>query len=421
MMVDFDPLAPRCWADPYPTYRALRERAPVHRAAGSGVYSVSRYEDALQVLKDPETFSSREMFTVLMNAGSEERPAWSWDFVRFLARFLLRTRLNPFAFPRARKLIADDPPVHGTLRNLVNRGFTPRRIAAWEPRIRALVGELLGGLRRGERFDLVHDFAIPLPVTVIAEMLGVEPERQRDFKRWSDAVIEGATGAGRTRPFAPAFVDAITELLAYLRRTIERRRRAPGDDLISAVLADGPDGTRLSTTEAVLFVQLLLVAGNETTTNLIGNAVQALLDHPEQRARVQREPSRVPALVEEALRYDAPVQMVFRNTTRDVELAGTRIPANATIAVLIGSANRDERRFPEPDVFDVSRDARGHLAFGFGEHFCLGSALARLEARVALEALVPALAGWQRASAQRELLDSFLVRGPRRLELRAAA
>jgi len=429
MSIDFDPIAPSSWADPYPTYRALRDAAPLHRSASSGFYSVSRYEDALFVLKHPELFSSRAMFTVLMNNGQEGFPPLSWDFVRFLVRFPLRTRLNPFAFPRARNLIADDPPVHGTLRNAVNRGFTPRRIAAWEPRIRALVDELLGtlpgvqpsGSSGGQPFDVVHDFAIPLPVTVIAEMLGVEPERRRDFKRWSDAVIEGSTGAGRTRPFAPAFVDAILELMGYLRRSIDRRQRDPGDDLISAILAEAPGGTRLSPTEAVMFVQLLLVAGNETTTNLIGNAVQALLDHPGQLARVQGDPALVPALVEEALRFDAPVQTVFRTATRDVELAGATVPQGATVAVLIGSANRDERRFPAPDAFDVSRDARGHLAFGFGEHFCLGSALARLEARVALEALVPMLGRCERASAQRELLDSFLVRGPRRLELRAAA
>jgi cytochrome P450 len=162
------------------------------------------------------------------------------------------------------------------------------------------------------------------------------------------------------------------------------------------------------------------VAGNETTTNLIGNAAQALLDHPDQRARVQQDPALVPALVEEVLRFDAPVQMVFRTATADVELAGARIPSGATVAVLLGSANRDERRFPDPDVFDVTREPRGHLGFGFGEHFCLGAALARLEARVALEALVPLLASRERADASREWIDSFLVRGPKRLLLRAA-
>jgi cytochrome P450 len=170
----------------------------------------------------------------------------------------------------------------------------------------------------------------------------------------------------------------------------------------------------------VQFVVLLLAAGNETTTNLIGNAVTALLDHPDQLARVAADPSLVPAAIEETLRYDAPVQIVFRVATQDVELAGTRIQRGAYVAPLLGSANRDERRFPDPDRFDVARDAQGHLGFGFGKHFCLGASLARLEARVALEALAPELPRLERER-PRELVDSFLVRGPRRLALRRAA
>ena len=420
-MRNYDPFAPEFWSNPYPAYRALREGAPVHRAQGSGAYCVSRYEDALAVLKQPETFSSRAMFTVLLNNGKEGFPPLSWDLARFLFLFPLRIRMNPFAFPKARNLIAEDPPVHGPLRSLVNRGFTPRRIAAWEPRIRELAADQLGKLRRGEPFDVVEDLAVPLPVTIIAEMIGVEPERRLDFKRWSDALIEGATGSGRVRPFAPAFVDAVLEFMAYLRAVVRQRRREPGDDLISAILAEAPGGSALSDMEALGFVQLLLVAGNETTTNLIGNAVQALLDHRDQLERVQRDLSLVPNLVEEVLRYDAPVQTVFRTATRDAELAGTTIPTGSLVAVLLGSANRDERRFEAPDRFDVTREPHGHLAFGFGEHFCLGSALARLEARAALEALLPELASLERASAQREFIDSFLVRGPRHLELRRAA
>jgi cytochrome P450 len=266
----------------------------------------------------------------------------------------------------------------------------------------------------------VHELAVPLPVTVIAEMLGVEAERMHDFKRWSDAFIEGATGAGRATPFAPKFVDAVIELLIFMRAAIARARREPGDDLISTLIAQAPGGSALSDVELLMFVQLLLVAGNETTTNLIGNAVQALLDHPDQLERVAGDSSLVPALVEEALRFDGPIQMVFRTATAETELAGVRIAKGATVALLLGSANRDERRFPDPDVFDVAREPRGHLAFGFGEHFCLGAALARLEANVALAALLPLLASRRRADGERELIDSFLVRGPKRLLLRAA-
>jgi len=421
MLPEYDPFSPRWREDPYPAYRALRDGAPIHRAPGSGAFCVSRYEDVVQVLKRPELFSSRAMFTVLMNGGKDGRPPLSWNGMRLFVLFAWRLRMNPAAFARARNLISEDPPVHETLRNIVNRGFTPRKIAAWEPRIRALVAEQLAPLATRVPYDVVHELAIPLPVTVIAEMLGVEPERQRDFKRWSDAIIEGTTGAGRAEPFAPRFVDSALELLCYLRSVIRRRRRAPGEDLISTLLAEPAGGTLLSDIEVLMFVQLLLVAGNETTTNLIGNAVQALLDHRDQLALVQRDPSLVPALVEEVLRFDAPVQVVFRTATRDVELAGARIPAGATVAVLLGSANRDDRRFPDPDAFDVRREPRGHVGFGFGEHFCLGAALARLEARVALEALVPALGGLERCGEGRERIDSFLVRGPKRLDLRPAA
>jgi cytochrome P450 len=265
---------------------------------------------------------------------------------------------------------------------------------------------------------VIHDLAIPLPVTIIAEMLGVEPARRDDFKRWSDAIMEGITGARRANRFHPESVRAIIEFNRYLRDVIRARRKAPADDLISTILAEEPGGSALSTPEVVMFVQLLLVAGNETTTNLIGNAVTALLDHPEQLDRVCADPSSIPALVEEALRFDAPVQMVFRKATRDVEIAGTRIPKDAIVVPLLGSANRDERRFEEPDVFDVDRTSRGHLGFGFGQHFCLGASLARLEACAALEALVPELPGLERASPERELFDSFLVRGARHLALR---
>jgi cytochrome P450 len=214
--------------------------------------------------------------------------------------------------------------------------------------------------------------------------------------------------------------DAFLELVGYLRRVAIRRRRDPADDLVSIIAAQQDGASALSVREVIQFVTLLLVAGNETTTNLIGNAVTALLDHPRELARVAADPALVPGLVEEALRFDAPVQMVFRTTTRDTEIAGTRIPRGAVVAPILGSANRDERRFPEPDRFDVSRNPQGHLGFGFGAHFCLGASLARLEARVALEAVAPELPRLVRAHAP-ELLDSFLVRGPRRLELRPAA
>jgi cytochrome P450 len=421
--VEFEPFEAGGSDDPYPTYRRLRDEAPLHFAPRSRVYCVSRHEDVLAVLKDTESFSSRAMFSVLMNGGSEDPPPVSLKMLWMTALFAWRTHLNPLGFVRSRNLIASDPPEHDALRRIVNRGFTPRRIAAWQPRIRGLVQELLAPLRAGAPFDLIHDLAIPLPVTLIAEMLGVEAERMREFKSWSDLVIEGSTGPKRRTapdPPHPEVWDAMTALTGYVARILKRRRKAPADDLASALVADDGEAG-LSDLEAAAFVTLLLVAGNETTTNLIGNAVQALLDHPAALERVAAEPELVPGLIEETLRWNAPIQMLFRKATRDVEIAGACIPASALVAPLLGSANRDERRFADPDRFDVARDARGHLGFGFGAHFCLGASLARLEAHEALAALVPELPRLARREARPPWTTSFLVRGPTRLELVRAA
>jgi cytochrome P450 len=416
----YDPCRPEWRDDPYPLYRELRDTAPVYWAPATGGFCVSRYDDVMFVLRNPELFSSRAMFTFLMNQGYEGRPPLSWPMVRFLVKFVWRTRLNPLEFTTARNLIAEDGERHATLRNIVNRGFTPRRIAAWEARARVLVAEAMAKLRSGAPFDLVEDLAIPLPVSIIAEMLGVETARQSDFKRWSDTIIHLATGPGRGDPFAPRTANAMIELLAYLRRVVEERKRRPTDDLVSAIVAEQEGESALSVREVVQFVLLLLVAGNETTTNLIGNAVAALLDHPSELARVAADPALVPDAIEETLRYDPPIQMLFRTATQDVEIAGTRIPKGSYVVPLLGSANRDERQFPEPDRFDIGRRAQGHVGFGFGKHFCLGASLARLETRVALEALVADLVQLE-PRGPRERVDSFLVRGPRRLELRTAA
>jgi cytochrome P450 len=414
-------MSPRWRDDPYPIYRRLRDEAPVHFASESRCYCVSRYDDVQQVLRSPEIFSSRAMFTVLMMRGEEQRPPLDWPTLKFLVRFALAARTWPFAFATARNLIAEDGAVHTTLRGIVNRGFTPRRVQEWEPRVRELVTQCMAKLHRGEPFDLVHDLAIPLPVTIIAEMLGVEPERRADFKRWSDAVIWQATGEGRNHVFHPRAVGAVCELYAYLRRMVAARRKHPTDDLISTLLAGDDGAAGLSSFEVSQFVMLLLVAGNETTTNLIGNAVGALLDHPAELARVAADASLLPSLVEETLRYDPPIQVLFRTATQDTEIGGVRIPAGAWVAPLLGSANRDERRFEDPDRFDVTRNPQGHVGFGFGKHFCLGASLARLEAGAALEAIVPELSGLRRTAAHTERVDSFLVRGPSRLELARVA
>jgi cytochrome P450 len=423
MTVRYEPFSAEVREDPYPHYAVLRERAPVHWAEEAGAYCVSRFDDVRAVLLDPQRFSSDAMRTMMVGAAPSADPMSDPEAMRRMIAIASALPFPPQALATMRSVIAEDPPRHGPLRSLVNRGFTPRRISAWAPRLRTVAGECLANLRARSEFDLVAEFAVPFPVQIITEMLGVARDRQDDFKHWSDRLVAGITGSGRgLDPIANGFAPAMGALFEHVLEVAAERRRAPGDDLVS-VLVTAQDGElALSDAELAFFVMLLLVAGNETTTNLIGNATNALLRHPEELARVRADRSLLPRLVEEALRWESPAQFVFRRATCDVELAGTRIPANRHVIVLIGSANRDERQWgPDAAAFDVTRDTTGHLAFGLGNHFCLGAALARLEAQVALDALLDELPRFERCSPRVEYIDSFLVRGPSTLPLRLAA
>jgi cytochrome P450 len=414
----FDPFATK--DDPYPIYRRLRDEAPVHYSEERRVWSVTRFDDVMHVLKSPEIFSSRAMFTMLM-AGGSENIRITWQTIPFLWKMIWKLRMNPLEFASARNLIAEDGERHSSMRAIVNRGFTPRQIAAWEPRVRALVEQFAAPMRRGEPFDLIADLAMPVPVTIIAEMLGVPTTRLPDFKRWSDAVIATVTGPEREHRFARRNREPFIELISAIQAFARERRAHPRDDLLSAILSEQDGEVALTDREVVQFVILLLVAGNETTTNLIGNVTHALFEHPDVLREVAADPSRAPALVEEGLRFDSPVQVVFRTTTADTEIRGVRIPKGEYVGVFLGSANRDERHFPDPDRLDLDRDLTGFPGFGFGKHFCLGASLARLEARVAFETLVPELLKLERAERTLARIDSFLIRGPKRLPLQRAA
>ena len=413
MTVDYEPFSSASREDPYPVFAQLRADDPVHFSPESGAYCISRYDDAVFVLKHPELFSSRAMQDVLMQV---DVPRLTPRYLFFLLQFLWRAKVNPLAVQRAGNLATLDPPRHDVLRSVVNRGFSPRRIAAWESRAREVVAEQLRRLGETGRFDAVGDLAIPLPVAIISEMLGIEDERKADFKRWSDGIVAVASGSAKQNPFESGVLDIFAELFGYMKQAVRARRKNPQDDLISVLVDPGQEAV-LSELDVVQFIVLLLVAGNETTTNLIGNAVNALLDHPEALERVAADPALVPGLIEETLRYDSPIQQVFRTATADTEIGGTPIPKDALVAVVLGSANRDASRFERADEFDIDRDARGHLAFGLGVHFCLGSSLARLEARVALEALTPELPRLKSVGSRDEFIDSFLVRGRRHLHL----
>ncbi len=375
--------------DPYPFYAALRATAPACVVDPVGAWLVTSYDAVLEVLRQPELYSSLAM-RAAMTQG----------------------RLDDDEGPPP-MVISSDPPQHTRLRTLVNRGFTPRRIQRMEPLVRRITKDLFAEIDRRGECDLVGDLTVPLPVMVISEMLGIEPERFEDFKRWSQVIVS-VFGRSPSEDQLETFHVTLDELDNYLEPLIERRRSNPRDDIIS-VLTQKEEEDALSADELIGFVILLLIAGNETTTNLIGNTIIALWDNPEQLALLNTSPERIPDAVEEALRFSSPVQMLFRQTTQDVELGGEKIPEGAIVMPCYAAANRDPKRFEDPDRFDIGRDSQGHVAFGLGLHFCLGASLARLEARIALEALVPRLAKLRCREERIRWSESPFLRGPQRL------
>ena len=361
--MEYNPFLPEVRENPYPYYTYLRQHAPVYQVPGVGFWVISRYDDVLSVLKNPQVFSSAVLTAFL--AGD----------------------LTPFS-PEAPAFISTDPPDHTRLRKLVNRAFTPRRIASLESRLREVTQQLLAAMATQETCDLVRDLAIPLPIIAIAELLGVPPERRHDFKRWASALIKAGSRGALTQEEDAQIRQSFAEFRGYFQAAIESCRLHPGDNLLSDLVRAEEEEQRLTAEEVLSLALLTLLGGAETTTNLIGNAMLALLNHPEQLAKVRDNPALVPNVVEETLRYDAVVQLWPRQAMQEVEIAGTTLPAGTVLMFMLGSANRDERKFQEPDRFDIHRNTEGHLGFGFGIHFCLGSQLARLETKVALEMLL---------------------------------
>jgi hypothetical protein len=372
--------------DPYPTYARLRDEAPVYRNDDGGFWALSRHADVVEGFRDHVRFSSAH--------GVSLDPSAS----------------GPNAH-RTMSFLAMDPPMHGRMRGLVSRGFTPRRVAELEPRIRQLTREHLDRALAKGTFDFIGDLAGKLPMDVISELIGVPAADRDEVRRLSDLLVHREEGMDDV---PPAGVEAAFSLIAYYADMLTQRRATPTDDLTSALLAAEVEGDRLTDDEIMGFLFLMVVAGNETTTKLLGNAWYWAWRNPSERAKPFGDPSRIPDWVEETLRYDTSSQMLARTTTEDVTLHGTTIPAGDRVVLVIGSANRDERVFTDPERYDLDRPERELqqiASFGFGRHFCLGASLARLEARVCLEELVARVADYDIDPEGMRRVHSVNVRG----------
>ena len=392
--VVYNPLSRQTAQDPYPVYAALRQRDPVHRSALMNAWMFARHADIDTILRDHRLFSNDPRKGTLSPRQRAGLPADEEFTMLFL-----------------------DPPDHKRLRALVNKAFTPKAVNALEPHIRSLLGSLLDDIDDPSGFDLMQAVAQPLPVIVIAEMLGIPPEDRAQFKVWSDQrarTLEPSIDA-RERALADAANKALND---YFRPIIEERRAAPKDDIVSALAQAEEEGDRLTELEMLNMLRLLLIAGNETTTNLIGNGVLALLRHPDQLQRLRDDPSLIPSAVDELLRFDSPVQTDFRRALEDCEVNGFPLKKRDNMVLLLGAANRDPDVFDEPDRLDVGRGDRSHLSFGRGIHHCIGAPLARLEGRVVLEMLLERFSQMSLRDEQPRFRNSIVLRGLETLPVR---
>ena len=382
----YSPYAYEIHEDPYPTYARLRDEAPVYRNEAADFWALSRHADVVEAFRDNVRFSSAH--------GVSLDPSASGPHAHKTMSFL-----------------AMDPPMHGRMRGLVSRGFTPRRVAELEPRIRELTRQHLAAALEAGSFDFIGALAGKLPMDVISELIGVPEADRAEVRRLSDLLVHREEGVNDV---PPAGVEAAFTLVAYYADMLAQRRARRTDDLTSALLDAEVDGDRLTDDEIMGFLFLMVVAGNETTTKLLGNAWYWAWCNPDQRDVPFADPACVPAWIEETLRFDTSSQMLARVTTTPIELHGTVIPERSRVVLLVGSANRDERVFANADRYDLDRpltEMQQLASFGFGRHFCLGASLARLEARVCLEELVARVAHYDIDVAGIRRVHSVNVRG----------
>jgi cytochrome P450 len=388
--VTYNPFVDTSRADPYALYGRLRDEAPVYHNPERGFWALSRFDDVVAAAHDPDRYLSGRGITLGQGEG----------------------RPTGFQVPT---IITMDNPRHDQLRRLVSRGFTGRQTGGFEPRVRAAARALVDQFADAPTVELVEAMLGPLPIIVISELLGVDDSERDAFKGWADTML-------RQQPDQPDTIAAARDAAAlgerFATEVIEARRRQPTDDLVSQLLAAEIDGERLTDAEILGFCLVLLVAGTETTTNLIGNGLLALLDHRDQLARLRADRSLLPNAVEEMLRWCGPVHQLTRTTACDVEVHGVTIPADAQVALVWAAANRDPREFgDDAGEFRIDRTIERHVAFGHGIHFCLGAALARLEARIAFEELFDRFSAWELVDPQIDYAPSSNIRTPAALHL----
>lgn len=388
--LSFDPFSPEVLADPYPVYHRLRAKDPVHRSP-LGFWILTRYDDVVMALRDPRF--GRKGFEPLLEAVYGSGAGQPGLVTSMLFR---------------------DPPDHTRLRALVNKAFTPRVVEGMRPHIQEIVDRLLDEVRDRESMDVIADLAYPLPVIVICEMLGVPTTDRETFRQWSLDIARSLDAIGLpTDPDIIARGNAARRALASYFRDglLPERRKHPRADLLSALIAAEEAGDKLSEAELLATCTLLFVAGHETTVNLIGNGLLALLRHPDQLKRLRENPSLIESAVEELLRYDGPVQRTGRIPSTDVEIDGTAIARGEMVVAVIGAANRDPAHFPDPDRLDLTRPDNRHIAFGWGIHFCLGAPLARVEGQIAIDTLLRRQPRLTLATSAPEWRESSVLRG----------
>ena len=384
--IAYNPVARRNTQNPYPAYAALRDKGPAHRSRLLNAWIFGRYRDVDVILRDWQRFSN--------NGSKAATPG----------------KRTVIPDPGTPSMLSLDPPDHRRLRSLVSKAFTPRAVNALEPHIRSLMHQLLDGIEDLSGFDLMEAVAKPLPVIVIAEMLGVPPEDRARFRGWSDRrarILEPTIGAEEREDA----VRAADDLDTYFAPIVKERRADPQDDILSGLAQAEEEGDRLDEREMLTMLRLLLIAGNETTVNLIGNGMLALLRHPEQLQRLRDDPSLIPSAVEELLRYDSPVQLDLRRVVEDCDVNGFPVKRGDDIVLLIGGANRDPEQFEDPDGLDVGRGESSHISFGRGIHACIGAPLARLEARIAVEVLLERFSSIRLAGPPPRFRGSIVLRG----------